>query len=162
MPNKSRVSRWLGIADARMAFGRGSLWERGSVENEIRYRIEPVMTMIARLCKQGKYQIFFLSSGYVLGTHVTNTMARVRLVRSTSRGPSFESGKDRTGFSSPCDHPSPRSTWSWSCSDAWTCLRLTMKVWAITLDVSTLNSTAFETVREHWHVYLLPFGLCLL
>lgn len=30
-----------------------------------------------------------------------------------------------------------------------------MKVWAITLDVSTLNSTAFETVRGHWHVYLL-------
>ena len=87
-------------------------------------------------------------------------MARVRLVRSTSRGPSFESGNDRTGFSSPSDHPSPRSTWSWSCSDAWTCLRLTMKVWAITLDVSTLNSTAFETVREHWHVYLLSFGLC--
>jgi len=32
-----------------------------------------------------------------------------------------------------------------------------MKVWAITLDVSTLNSTAFEIVRGHWHVYRPSF-----
>ena len=37
-----------------------------------------------------------------------------------------------------------------------------MKVWAVTLDVSTLNNTAFEIVRSHWHVYLLRFGLCLI
>lgn len=50
-----------------------------------------------------------------------------------------------------------------------------MKVWAVTLDVSTLTSPAFETVRGHWHVYLpspsgcrfdltsrhLPFGWSL-
>ena len=35
-----------------------------------------------------------------------------------------------------------------------------MKVWAITLDVSALNTVDFETVRGHWHVYLLAFGLC--
>jgi len=30
-----------------------------------------------------------------------------------------------------------------------------MKVWAVTLDVSTLNNAAFEIVRGHWHAYLL-------
>ena len=45
-----------------------------------------------------------------------------------------------------------------------------MKVWAVTLDVSALNSPAFETVRGHCHVHLplgsgfrldlTPFTLC--
>ena len=29
-----------------------------------------------------------------------------------------------------------------------------MKVWTVTLDVSTLNSTAFETVRGDWHTFV--------
>ena len=31
-----------------------------------------------------------------------------------------------------------------------------MKVWAVALDVSALNSPAFETVRGRCHVYLPP------
>lgn len=85
--------------------------------------------------------MLLVSLSDVIGTFGHQESSRSRSTRIQDRH-----GNDRAGFSSSRDHLPGRFQ---DCSEERK-LRSEgqrMKVWAVTLDVSILNSTAFETVR---------------